>query len=295
MQQCAVSSIVTVSKIMQWGSEEAVDNNKQWRSSVTQSATASSHTSIDSLICGCSQFPYCSKRRTECEAPKLMKDNDLNYKVFMHQTQLANVQTQLRIDAKFLKQQRVMDYSLLLGHPNHLLQYSVRWHTYIIGMDFDLWSALGLQESFPESLPHIDPINPTSHQIEFTDFFFFIQNHCIPAPLQTSSALSQHWSGMAAGVTYSDLVAMNSLQECSLVGVVCWCSWIICNWVVSMATGCFSRRGLRYTRGVSTRSSRRCKDRRDCCPQPSVLRVRNHRCFTGLWLLSPQAQSSYII
>ena len=55
-----------------------------------------------------------------------MKDNDLNYKVFMHQTQLANVQTQLRIDAKFLKQQRVMDYSLLLGHPNHLLQYSVR-------------------------------------------------------------------------------------------------------------------------------------------------------------------------
>lgn len=63
------------------------------------------------------QFPKCDswRSRTFCEAPCLMKDNDLNYKVLLPETQLRSIRSQLDKDVRFLESQNVMDYSLLLG------------------------------------------------------------------------------------------------------------------------------------------------------------------------------------
>lgn len=61
----------------------------------------------------------CAARPNQtCVAQTVQKDNDLNFKLRLHETDAKKLAHQMRLDVAFLRRMKVMDYSLLLGVHN---------------------------------------------------------------------------------------------------------------------------------------------------------------------------------
>ena len=69
--------------------------------------TPAEHSDAKQRVLGC--FTWCTAKNTT------MKDNDLNEKLFINMQERKSLLDQLRKDCDFLKNNSIMDYSLLLG------------------------------------------------------------------------------------------------------------------------------------------------------------------------------------